>query len=221
MKVLVFDVETTGLPIGKNPSISELDNWPYIVQLSYIMYDASKNEIDLSYNEIIKIPEYVEISNESIKLHNITMERNQRIGVNIRVALQTFNRVLQQADIVVGHNISFDKRMIMVECARNLVYHRFNNKGIKKVEYCTMKNSVDVCRIERFTKNGEKYFKYPTLSELYNNLFKEIPKNTHDSFMDVLLCLRCYVKLVYDADLLHINQTFYNMIIDHNTSIEI
>lgn len=212
MRVLVFDVETTGLPIGKNPSISDLDKWPYIVQLSYIMYDTNTNVIDLSYNEILKLPDYVEISSESIKLHKITEEINKQLGINRRIALQTFNRVLGRADIIVGHNISFDKRMMMVECARNSVYHLFNHKGVKKIEYCTMKNSVDVCKIEKTSDNGKKYFKYPNLSELYYYLFGEVPENTHNSFVDVLLCLRCYVKLECDKDIKFINEDFRNMI---------
>ena len=212
MKVLVFDVETTGLPIGKNPSITELEKWPYIVQLSYVMYDMTKNEVDISYNEILKLDECIEISEDSIKLHKITKEINQQIGVNRRVALQTFNYVLYAADIIVGHNISFDKRMIMVESTRNNVYHRFNHKGVKKNEYCTMKNSVDICKIEKTSFKGEKYFKYPTLSELYYHLFEENPKNTHNSFVDVLLCLRCYVKLNCDKDIKKINEIFGDMI---------
>lgn len=211
MRVLVFDVETTGLPIGKNPSISELDKWPYIVQLSYVVYDTTENEIDLSYNEILKLPDYVEISEDSIKLHKITPDINKMLGVDRRMALQTFNLALQRADVAVGHNISFDKRMIMVECARNYVYHCFNDKGVKKIEYCTMKNSVDVCKIEKISNKGEKYFKYPTLSELYYYLFGEIPENTHNSFVDVLLCLRCYVKLNFDTDIKVRSEVFRNM----------
>ena len=29
-KVIVFDTETTGLPIGRNPSIRETTKWPHI-----------------------------------------------------------------------------------------------------------------------------------------------------------------------------------------------
>jgi len=172
------------------------------------MYDTSVNEIDLSYNEILKLPDYVEISVESIKLHKITEKINREMGINRRLALQTFNRILEQSDIVVGHNISFDKRMIMVECSRNNVYHHFNKKGVKKAEYCTMKNSVDICKIEKTTQNGETYFKYPTLSELYYYLFGEVPLNAHNSFVDVLLCLRCYVKLNNGSDLMITNELF-------------
>jgi len=202
MRVLVFDTETTGLPIGKNPSITETTKWPYIVQLSYVVYDTEINDIDCSYNEVLKLPDGIEISEESIKFHNITKEINQNIGINRKHALENFNLELQNVDIVVGHNISFDKRVIMVECIRNNVQQRFNYRGNKIDEYCTMKNSVNICKIEKTTFNGDKYFKYPTLSELYRTLFNEEPKNVHNSFVDVLVCLRCYCMNVYNIDLI-------------------
>ena len=96
------------------------------------------------------------------------------------------------------------------------MYHKFNNKGIKKIEYCTMKNSTDICKIEKISQGGEKYFKFPTLSELYLNLFQEIPKNTHNSFVDVLLCLRCYLKINNDIDVFNENETFREMMHDNN-----
>ena len=45
MKVLVFDTETTGLPTERNPSITETEKWPHVVQLSYILYDVDENKI--------------------------------------------------------------------------------------------------------------------------------------------------------------------------------
>ena len=72
MKVLVFDTETTGLPKKRNTSIYETDNWPYIVQLSYILYDTCNNYIiDMSDN-IIKLDENICIPEESTKIHKIT-----------------------------------------------------------------------------------------------------------------------------------------------------
>ena len=77
MKVIIFDTETTGLPKNYKlePSLDNLDNWPHIVQLSWIMYDTNNcaNLIAVSDN-VIKIPDGIEISEESIKLHKITRE---------------------------------------------------------------------------------------------------------------------------------------------------
>ena len=45
MKVIVFDTETTGLPKKWNASITDKDNWPHIVQFSWILYDIDNNTI--------------------------------------------------------------------------------------------------------------------------------------------------------------------------------
>ena len=52
MKIVVFDTETSGLPSERNPSIYETQKWPYILQLSFIIYDNEKNEIEKEVNDI-------------------------------------------------------------------------------------------------------------------------------------------------------------------------
>jgi DNA polymerase III epsilon subunit-like protein len=200
MLILVFDTETTGLPTERNASIFDNDKWPYIVQLSYIIYDTIKNVVVELFDNIIDINDNGVISEESIKIHGITKEISKSKGMPIKLALEKFNNDVQKVDKVVGHNISFDKRVIMVECMRNKVQQQFNYNKYKKPEYCTMKNAIDICKLERINKTGEKYFKYPSLSELYYNLFGEIPNGTHNALIDIIVCLRCYIKLVYDQD---------------------
>jgi len=201
MKVLVFDTETTGLPTERNPSIFDFEKWPYIVQLSYIVYDTNKNIIIENFDNVIKLQHDIDIPEETSKIHGITKEISNTRGIPISIALIKFNKDLQSADVIVGHNLSFDKRVIMVECMRNKIQQNFNFKRDKKPEYCTMKNSVDICKIEKLTSDGEKYFKYPRLSELYLHLFGETPKGIHNSIIDVIICLRCYVKLVHNYDI--------------------
>ena len=45
MKILVFDTETTGLPTERNASIISTDKWPYIVQISYLIFDTEINMV--------------------------------------------------------------------------------------------------------------------------------------------------------------------------------
>jgi DNA polymerase III epsilon subunit-like protein len=216
MKVLVFDVETTGLPIGRNPSIFDHDKWPYIVQLSYILFDPENNKILKVADRIINIPNDVEIDPESIRLHGITRDIMNANGISIKEALKEFNIYFNQSEIVCGHNISFDKRMIFVESNRNRIQQYFTYNGEKKLEYCTMKNGIDLCKIERTKVNGDKYFKFPTLSELHNNLFNQIPKGVHNSLADVIICLRCYHKMQYDHDLVENNKKMHDLFIEMN-----
>ena len=57
MIVLVFDTETTGLPETKIINPDTLNLWPNIVQLSYIVYDVSKNKILNVVDSIVKLDE--------------------------------------------------------------------------------------------------------------------------------------------------------------------
>ena len=126
-------------------------------------------------------------------------------GISIEQALEKFNKFSEMSDLLVGHNVSFDKRMVMVEGIRNKIRVNIHDT------YCTMKNSVELCKIQRFWPNGDTYFKYPTLSELHNELFQKIPKNTHNALIDILICMRCFVKIELRKDICAINRTIRTM----------
>jgi len=215
MKILVFDTETSGLP-EKDASIYDKSKWPYIVQLSYILYDLSNNS-SLLKNNYIKLDESVTISQESFNIHNISREILNAQGIHIVPALKEFNECLKLCDIVVGHNISFDKRLIFVECFRNNVTQYFtryeDNKKIHKIEFCTMKNTTRFCKLERLSKINQVYNKMPKLSELYLILFpnEPLPTNLHNSLIDVAITLRCYVKYVNNFDVIEVNDTLRHL----------
>ena len=201
MKIIVFDTETTGLPESRNTSILETDKWPYIVQISWVLYDCEKMEVLNVQDHIIKCG--VDIPKESSDIHGITNARAERKGVALLPVMDAFDADLQAADLVVAHNLSFDKRMFMVEAIRNKRKQYFTRNGVKKPESCTMKGGKNLCAIERIGSNGDKYFKYPTLSELHVKLFGYEPKGTHDSMADVLICLRCHCLMSYKVDIVH------------------
>ena len=202
MKILIFDTETTGLPTERNASIIATHKWPYIVQLSYILYDTDCSMVLNSIDKIIKLSEGITISKESENIHKISNEMSKTKGVDIKKELQEFNNMLIESDLVVAHNISFDKQMIMVECIRHKLQQNFTRNTNRKPEYCTMKNSVNICKIPKVSLNGDIYYKYPKLIELYQHLFDETPDGLHNSMIDVLACLRCYGKMKLDVDLL-------------------
>jgi len=77
MFVLVFDTETTGLPKTKVINESTVNSWPYIVQLSYLIYETESNKIIRISDNIAKIPENVELSKESIEIHGIDRKKNE------------------------------------------------------------------------------------------------------------------------------------------------
>lgn len=208
MKIFVFDTETTGLPKEKNTSILSTDDWPYIVQLSYLLYDTDQAIVIDYVDKIIKLPQNIKIPKESTDIHKITNEISKEKGVDIKKELINFNETMLNADIIVAHNLSFDKNMIMVECLRHKIIQNFTQYSTKKPEFCTMKNSINICKIERTDKFGRNYFKYPKLMELHQYLFGNIPEGLHNSMIDVLVCLRCYIKLKFDEDLANKSKSF-------------
>jgi DNA polymerase III epsilon subunit-like protein len=196
MIVLIFDTETNGLPKGYNISVHETDKWPYILQLSYILYDISENNL-MEMNDFI-IKSKGKINESAYKINGINESLCKRKGVDITIALESFNNALKSCDVVVAHNLSFDKNMYLAECIRNNIEHVFINKN----EYCTMLNSIKLCKIVRVNKLGRSYYKYPKMIELYEYLFNDKNiKNLHNSMADILVCFKCYYFMIYNKDI--------------------
>ena len=193
MKVLVFDTETTGLIPKKTKTLAD---WPHIVQLSCIFIDLDK--LDEMYVDNFIVNPEVDIPKETSDIHGITNEIAKRDGIAIRDVLLRLTAWLDEADVLVAHNLSFDKRIIEKELER-LDYPNYFN--VKKHEvYDTMKEGKNICNIVVMNKRGQGFIKYPKLIELYNYLFK--PKedcieltNAHNAIYDVLMTLRCYLEM--------------------------
>ena len=209
MKVLIFDTETTGL-LPKEGSLYASQLWPYIVQFSFVLYDTVSNKIDLNHDFIIKIPKNVSISKESTNVHGITKSLSNKRGYDIKDILEIFKIALDSCDFVVGHNVNFDKKIVMVEAIRNKVEINFSRRNM--VVFCTMQFGVNLCNIERLNDDGETYKKYPSLLELHYKLFGVIPTNLHNSHTDVLICLRCFYKMIFNDDLYKKNRNFKSMV---------
>jgi len=213
MRIICFDTETTGLP-ERNVSIYDTVKWPHIVQISFMVYDTETKEVIEDYDEIIKIGDDVALTPRSVEIHGITREIIETRGIPIRDALLAFKSALNISDCCIGHNLSFDKRLLIVEGIRNKGFDSNDDSNVQlrfSKEYCTMQNSVDVCKIARLRKDGSTYYKYPTLLELHEYLFHIKPYNAHNSKVDVLICLRCYCKLVFDYDLSRESRQFRRM----------
>lgn len=210
MRILCFDTETTGITPRCQPSFSNINDWPYIVQLGFILYDTEANKLLVNHDFIVDVNEHgVKIPDSATKIHGITNIMCKEKGLPIHNVLNCFLYCLNQCDMIVAHNMDFDWDMINAEILRQLI---MNNTKLERnliqntpkvIKYCTMKNTVELCSIEETNKHsGEKYYKYPKQEELHNYLFGSKPNNLHNAFNDVLVCIRCFYKLWYDRDIL-------------------
>lgn len=184
-KILFFDTETNGLPMDYKASYTEVDNWPRVIQLGWILTDET-GEILNKQLFLIK-PNGWQVPTEPFWIENgHSQERNERDGVPIEEVLEAFYQDKLQADILVGHNLNFDHRITWAEFVRA---GREPRSGMHKI--CTMMKTTSLCRIP--AKRG---FKWPKLVELYSFLFGKDFEGAHDAGADIEATKDCFFELV-------------------------
>jgi DNA polymerase III epsilon subunit-like protein len=202
--ILAFDTETSGFPpkVDRTKPPVPIADYPHILQLSFVLYDRNKQEIIRTYNEYIKIPDHIQIPEAATRVNGIDKQICDMRGVPIETALLAFCEAYMEADVVVAHNIAFDRKMMEIEVHRNLPNNPhmlslfnelFNDLHGIRTE-CTMAMGKFVCDLY-VEKNGQRWKKAPKLSELHFHLFGTIPDNLHDALVDTTACLNCYLQM--------------------------
>ncbi len=183
---LVFDTETTGLPRDYNAPMSDVDNWPRLVQLAWQLHDA-KGKLISNHNYIIK-PEGFTIPYNAEKVHGISTKRALAEGHDLREILGIFEKDVAGASYLVGHNIEFDINVVGSEFIRGELGMPLTAKQLD-----TKDLSTEFCAIPG-GKGGK--FKWPTLTELHQKLFGVGFGDAHDAAYDVDATARCFFGLI-------------------------
>jgi DNA polymerase III epsilon subunit-like protein len=192
---LFFDTETTGLPRNWKAPISDLNNWPRLVQLAYLQYDNNGNKI--SEGDFIIKPEGFTIPSDSSKVHGISTQRALKEGQNLISVLRHFNSLIEQANYLVAHNMSFDEKIIGAEFLRNGMINSIQSKN----KICTMEKSTNFCAID-----GPYGYKWPKLSELHYKLFKTGFEEAHNAAVDITATARCFWELKRINKIYYVNK---------------
>ena len=109
MNALVFDTETTGLPKKRCASLKDNDNWPYIVQMSWLVCDMTTGEITGIKDYIIRLENERLIPMEATRIHGITNEIMREKGVPMRQVLEDFWKDLQRFHDLACHWVEWSK----------------------------------------------------------------------------------------------------------------
>mgnify|MGYP001619848526 CR=1 FL=1 len=181
---LFFDTETTGLPRNYKAPVSDLNNWPRVIQIAWLLADDDGNEIK-GVEYIIK-PDGFVIPQEASKIHGITTERALQTGVALKPVLDEIAGDMAAATALVAHNIQFDEKVLGAEFLRTGALNHLDGKERK----CTMQASTAYCRIP-----GPYGNKWPKLQELHEKLFQKGFEDAHNALADVRACAKCYFEL--------------------------
>jgi len=181
---LFFDTETTGLPGNWNAPITDLDNWPRLVQIAWLQYDHKGRKV--SGRDYIIKPEGFTIPDDASQIHGITTELALKEGFSLQKVLEEFSSIIDESTCLVAHNMSFDEKIVGAEFLRQ----RIKNSLSEIERICTMKVSTDYCKLP-----GKYGYKWPKLSELHIKLFNNDFEEAHDASVDIAACAKCFWEL--------------------------
>jgi DNA polymerase III subunit epsilon len=184
MMYLFFDTETTGLPKSWKAPVTNVNNWPRMVQLAYLLYNSEGVELESS-NFIIQ-PNGFTIPAEVSKIHGISTARAIKEGHPIITVLETFQLAIKKADFLVAHNMPFDEKIVGAEFLR----HQLKDATATKNKICTMEAGTHFCKLP-----GRYGYKWPKLSELHYKLFHTNFQDAHNAAVDIGITAKCFWEL--------------------------
>lgn len=184
--ILVFDTETTGLPLWNDPS--DDPRQPHIVDIAASLFDGTGLEIE-RFDAIVDPGE--EIPEEAARIHGITTEIARAEGILPEDAFRSFSRMAAQADVIVGHNVSFDIRMARILGAR-VTGEKWEARAR---QFCTMKRTTGICKILKREPRCHNDWKWPTLAEATRHFFGVDHEGAHRARPDCDAAARIYFHL--------------------------
>lgn len=175
-KILIFDTETTSL---YEDSLSPGDpEQPGIIQLAAI---GLNNELgfnkDMFKFSAILNP-YKPSTKGAIKIHGYTNEFIEKNGFNYNETMEYFESIIQEHDLIVGHNIEFDVKVYYSECVRIGLDTCIKDKQT----FCTMGANYDI------------YSRMLKLNAIYKYYTGVSIKDAHDAYADVTATKVVFLK---------------------------
>ena len=185
---LIFDTETTGLPIRWDAPVSDVDNWPRCVQVAWQLHDEMGQLLE-QYDTLVR-PDGFNIPYDSEQIHGISTELAQKEGKPLSEVLEDFRQALGKTRFLVGQNVGFDINVLGAEYYRSLGSDPL--EAFPVLDTCT-EVTAELCQLPG--GRGGK-FKLPTLTELHQHLFGEPFEEAHNASADVEATARCFLELI-------------------------
>lgn len=187
---LIFDTETNGLPKDYKASAEDSNAWPRVIQLAWELWEENTQGIPVLVEqraEFIKPDGWVVPKEKFWIDKGYSTEYNDLHGVPLVPFLQEFIERRTNAKYSIGHNISFDSKILRAEMFRYGMTTEFKAEKI-----CTMMKSTKYCGL--FSDKSNK-FKWLKLEELHNKLFGCNFEGAHNAAGDVAATAKCFFEL--------------------------
>lgn len=205
---LVFDVETTGLPVRESmyrrfpdPKKYHAFDTARVVELAYKVFDTD-NMLVKAVSVLVK-PDRFKIENSDI--HGIKHETAEQYGSRIDFVIANFLMDVEHCDTLVSHNMEFDLNIMLSEIWRIVLageeetqeqVTRQERVHFNFLDVQTLVSAHKVCTMKT-AQTRLNLVKYPKLVDLYHTLCDRRAgwKQSHRALDDVDKCAECYFKL--------------------------
>lgn len=203
-KYLIVDTETTGLPIIYDAPFTDVNNWPRIIELSWELCwengETIEKACDLIAPDGWRFP-----TGDFWKEHGYNEAESMLNGIDPIIALTKLAIAMNCADVMVCHNLSYDKPIIECEMYRYKIYpkairremidknirvlHGLRPEGVPLLKECTKLLSTSILKLPGF-KNE---YSWPKLEVAYEYMFNEKMSGAHHASSDVEATKKVYL----------------------------
>ena len=180
--LLFIDTEASGLPKNWELPYSAPGNWPYAVQIAWLVYD--KNGVKIKEEDHYINDNDFTISREASNVHHL---RPDFLGINGKRRKTVLQRLTDDITrfqpMLVGHFLDLDRHIIGAENFRAEMKDPF----VGLSGYCTMKGTTHL--------QPNPNVRYLRLGDLYQILFGTVPEYPHDALADATATAACFFEL--------------------------
>jgi len=182
---LIYDVTPVEKPKNYKAPFSEVSSWPRMQHVSWILLGADFKPIE-DYDCTIQ-HENFEVTKKMIKYAKLDEEEREKKLTKLEDVLKKFAESVDKAEYLVGHNIN------MNNCVMAAEYMRMGeHPSLFSLEHiCLMQEGTYYCKIP----NNRGGYKWPSLTELYANLFKQRYAPSGNARADVIAAARSFLMM--------------------------
>lgn len=181
--LLFIDTEASGLPKKWDLPYSTSGNWPYAVQVSWVIYSKDGKKIR-EQNHYISNNDF-DICATAFRIHGLTKNFLQHNGIPLNHLLGLLAKdVGEYQPMIVGHFLELDYHILAAGYYREGIDNPFNGLST----FCIMMASRHL--------QQNPHNKYLRLGDLYELLFKKPLVGQHNALTDAAATAECFFELL-------------------------
>src|SRR5579863_1661492 len=203
-KYLICDTETTGLPVTYDAPFDDESNWPRILQLAWELCYENGETIE-KHCDLVEPDGWRFPTGEFWKEHGFNEADNMMLGRPIKELMMELAIAMNCADVLIAHNLGYDKPIIECEMWRCKVFPKAvrreliaNNIQLKAglrpedvplKKECTKLLSTPIVKLPGIRSD----YAWPKLEVAYEFLMGKPFTGGHQADADVQACKEIYL----------------------------